>query len=195
MTKEIEFFWEIGSTNSYFAWHLIRPIATRHGAVLQLRTLNLGQIFRRHNYVLMEEPPAKINNRIRDLQRWAVRYDLPFRMPDVFPIKTSRAMRTVLAMRRRGKEFEFVDRLFSAYWERNDAAIADYAGLAPLIAGTGEPPDEVIAEAESPQIRQLQAVETDDALARGVFGAPSFIIDGELFWGKDRMQFIEDALS
>jgi len=192
--KQIEFYWEIGSTNSYFAWKLIKPIAKRHGASLILHPVNLGFVFRHHNYVLMDEPKAKISNRYRDLQRWAERYDLPFRMPAQFPIKTSRALRATLAMRRWNLEEAFIDALMTAYWEQNDATIADYAGMRPLAAGLGIDPDKLEQAAESEDIRQRLIDSTNDALANGVFGVPSFIVDGEMYWGKDRMEFIEDAL-
>ncbi|MFP6775075.1 MAG: 2-hydroxychromene-2-carboxylate isomerase [Alphaproteobacteria bacterium] len=193
--KQIDFYWEIGSTNSYFAWKLIRPIVERHGATMVLHPVNLGFVFRYHNYVLMDEPKAKISNRIRDLQRWAARYDLPFRMPDQFPIKTSRALRASLAMRRWDLEEAFIDALMTAYWEQNDATIADYAGLRAVAAKLGVDPDALETWSESKDIRQLLIDSTNDALERGVFGVPSFIVDGEMYWGKDRMEFIEDALA
>jgi 2-hydroxychromene-2-carboxylate isomerase len=192
--KIIEFYWEVGSTNSYFAWHLIKPIVARHTARLVLHPVNLGFVFRHHNYVLMEEPPTKIANRLRDLDRWAERHDLPFRMPDTFPIKTSRALRASLAMRQFSKEVEFIDALMAAYWERNDAAVADYTGLRPLAEALGVSGDELEQAAESDTVRQMLIDSTNDALERGIFGVPSFVIDGELYWGKDRMEFIDDAL-
>ncbi len=192
--KQIEFYWEIGSTNSYFAWKLIGPICERHGAALNFHPVNLGFVFRHHNYVLMDEPEAKLSNRIRDLQRWAERYDLAFRMPDTFPIKTSRALRASLAMREWDLEAAFIDALMTAYWEENDASIAEYAGMARLAAVLGVDSAELEARAESEDIRQMLIDCTNGALERGVFGVPSFIVGGELYWGKDRMEFIEDAL-
>ena len=193
--KQINFYWEIGSTNSYFSWKLIRPIVERHDAVMILHPVNLGFVFRHHNYVLMDEPKAKISNRIRDLQRWAARYDLPFRMPDIFPIKTSRALRASLAMRRWNLEEAFIDALMTAYWEQNDATIADYTGLSAVAAKLGVDPDALETWSESDDIRQLLIDSTNHALESGVFGVPSFIVDGEMYWGKDRMEFIEDALA
>ena len=160
-----------------------------------LHPVNLGFVFRHHNYVLMDEPKAKISNRIRDLQRWAARYDLPFRMPDIFPIKTSRALRASLAMRRWDLEEAFIDALMTAYWEQNDATIADYTGLSAVAAKLGVDPDSLETWSESDDIRQLLIDSTNHALERGVFGVPSFIVDGEMYWGKDRMEFIEDALA
>jgi 2-hydroxychromene-2-carboxylate isomerase len=192
--KTIDFYWETGSTNTYFALHLIRPIAERHDATIVYHPFNLGHVFRKHNYVLMEEPKVKIDNRIRDLQRWAERYDLPFLFPSNFPIKTSRTLRGALAMRRWDLEETFIDAIFAAYWERDDASIADYAGMGPLVERLGVDPSEFERVAESDEVRAELAKSTNDGLAKGIFGCPSFVVGGELYWGKDRMEFIEDAL-
>jgi 2-hydroxychromene-2-carboxylate isomerase len=195
MTKTIEFHWDLGSTNSYFALHLIKPIAARHGATVVPHPFNLGYVFRHHNYVLMDEPKAKIANRIVDLQRWARRHELPFRMPSKFPIKTSPALRGALAMRRFGKEWDYLEAIFAAYWERDDASVAELDGLRPVAAALGVDPDRFLALTESPEIRQELIAETDAALTRGVFGAPSFFVGDALFWGKDRMDFIDEELA
>lgn len=195
MVKSIDFYWEIGSTNSYFALHLLRPIAERHGAVINYIPFNLGYVFRHHNYVLMEEPAAKIANRLRDLERWAAHYDLPFRVPSTFPIKTSRALRGAIAMRQWDREVAFIDAIFGAYWERDDASIKDYAGLRPIAESLGVDPDAYEAACESEESRQALADATNDGLARGVFGAPTMVVGDEIFWGKDRMDFVERELT
>lgn len=192
--RTIDFYWEVGSTNSYFALHLLRPVAARHGAAIRYLPINLGHVFRHHNYVLMDEPAAKIANRIRDLERWAERYDLPFRFPTRFPIKTSRALRGAIAMRNWDREVAFIDAIFAAYWERDDASIEDYAGLRGIARALGVDPDAFEAAAEGEACRAALVEATDGALARGVFGAPTMVIDGEIFWGKDRMDFVERAL-
>ncbi|MDA1074168.1 MAG: 2-hydroxychromene-2-carboxylate isomerase [Proteobacteria bacterium] len=194
MARQVELFWDAGSTNSYFALKLIPPLVARHGAQLILRPFNLGYVFRHHNYTLMDEPTAKLANRKRDLKRWAQRYGLPFRMPDVFPIKTSVAMRGAIAMRRWSRELEFVDALLRAYWEQNDHRIAELDHLAEIAARLGVASDDFVAETESDAVRQVLIDSTNEGLDRGVFGAPTTVVDGELYWGKDRLEFIEDAL-
>jgi 2-hydroxychromene-2-carboxylate isomerase len=195
MAKTIEFYWDLGSTNSYFALHLIKPIAARHGAQIVPRPFNLGYVFRKYGYVLMDEPKAKIANRITDLQRWARRHQLPFRMPTRFPIKTSPALRGALAMRRFGKEWAFMEAIFAAYWERDDASAAELKGLRPVAEALGVDADRFAALSESDEIRQELIAETDGGLARGVFGAPTFVVGHEIFWGKDRMGFIDEELA
>lgn len=190
----VDFYWDIGSTNAYFALKLIDPILARTGAAMRLHPFNLGYVFRAQNYVLMDEPPAKIANRKRDLMRWAERCGLPFRMPEEFPIKTSRALRGALAMRRLGDERAYIDALFAAYWERGDASIQDYAGLAPIVRTLGVDPAAFEALSESDDVRAELAASTNEGLARGAFGVPSLFVGDELFWGKDRMEFVEAEL-
>jgi len=192
--RQVEMYWDIGSTNTYFALKLIEPVLARTGAELILHPFNLGYVFRAHNYVLMDEPEAKLANRRRDLQRWGDKYGLPFRLPDEFPIKTSRALRGALAMRRWNLERTFIDAIFSAYWERNDASIAEYAGLRPIAEALGVDGDAFEAAAESEEVRQQLMDSTNRGLERGVFGVPSIFVGDELFWGKDRMEFVEDEL-
>ena len=80
------------------------------------------------------------------------------------------------------------------YWEDNDAAIQDYAGLAGCVAALGVDPQRFEELAESEEIRSLLVDSNNAALAQGVFGAPTVIVDGEIYWGKDRFEFIEDHL-
>jgi len=195
MSKTIEFYWDLGSTNSYFALHLIKPIAKKHSATLVPHPFNLGYVFRKQSYVLMEEPKVKLRARKIDLMRWAKRYNLPFSMPTKFPMKTSPALRGALAMRRFGKEWDYMERIFAAYWERNDASVGDLSGLKSIAAELGVDQAEFEKLVESDDIRNELAAETDRALERGVFGAPTFFVGEEMFWGKDRMEFIDDELT
>lgn len=194
-TTEIDFYWDIGSTNTYFALHLIRPVAARHGAIIRYRPFNLGYVFRHHNYQLMEEPRAKLSNRRRDLQRWAAFHNLPFRMPDKFPIKTSRVLRGAFVARTHGLEEAYLDAIFRAYWEENDPSIAEYEGLRKIARNIGIDPAQFEAECESASIREALISSTNKALAADIFGAPTFVINGEIYWGKDRFEFIEAHLA
>lgn len=195
MGKVIDFYWDLGSTNSYFALHLIKPIAARHGATVVPHPFNLGYVFRKENYVLMEEPKAKLRARKADLMRWAKKHDLPFSMPTKFPMKTSPALRGALAMRRFDKEWAFMEKIFAAYWERNDASVGELDGLLPIAAELGVDTAAFAALVESEEIRAELIAETDAGIARGAFGVPMFFVGDEMFWGKDRMEFIDDELT
>lgn len=195
MVDNVEFFWDVGSTNSYFALKLLKPLAARYGVEITYRPLNLGYVFRHHNYVLMEEPKAKIDNRLTDLMRWARRYDLPFKAPSVFPIKTARALRGSIAMRDWGLEAAYVEAIMEAYWEDGDVCIGEYSSLRPIAARLGVEPDVFETKAEGEAVRAAIIAETEAALAGGVFGAPIIRIEDQLYWGKDRMDFVEAHLA
>tara|TARA_B110000977_G_scaffold84515_1_gene112854 strand:+ start:904 stop:1512 length:609 start_codon:yes stop_codon:yes gene_type:complete len=191
----IDFYWDLGSTNSYFAIKLLEPIAKKYNAEIHWHAFNVGHVFQANNYILMDEPRAKLTNRRDDLMRWAKKYDLPFSVPKAFPIKTSRALRGAIAMRQWGKEADFINAIFAAYWERGDGSIGEYATLREIALSLGVNPQEFEDCAESAAVRQALIDSTNHALAKGVFGVPSIIIGDELYWGKDRMEFVEAHLA
>jgi 2-hydroxychromene-2-carboxylate isomerase len=195
MAKIIDFYWDLGSTNTYFAIKLLLPIAKQHGAEIKWHPFNVGHVFQANNYVLMDEPKAKLKNRKDDLMRWAKKFDLPFSVPKAFPIKTSRALRGAIAMRQWHKEVAFIEAIFAAYWEQGDGSIGEYVRLREVAASLGVDPAEFELAAESDTIRQQLVDSTNQALARGVFGVPTLGIESELYWGKDRMEFVDDHLS
>lgn len=192
--KNVEMFWDIGSTNAYFALKLINPILKRTKSDLTLHPYNLGFAFRSRNYVLMEEPAIKIENRKIDLARWAKKYNLNFKFPSDFPIKTSRTLRGALAMREFNLEIPFIEKIFSEYWENNNSTIQNYEGMAPIVKKLGVNPEEFEQLSESDKIRKSLIDSTNNGIKRGVFGVPSIFVGNEMFWGKDRMEFVEDEL-
>ena len=195
MSKIIDLYWDLGSTNTYFAIKLLLPIAAKHGAEIKWHPFNLGHVFQSNNYVLMDEPKAKLQNRKNDLMRWAKKYNLPFSVPKAFPIKTSRALRGAIAMRAFQKEQAFIEKIFTIYWEEGDSAIGDYCRLREIAVLLEVDADEFESKAESKSVREELITSTNMALDRGVFGVPTIGIENELYWGKDRMEFVEDHLA
>lgn len=193
--KTVELFYDTGSTNSYFALHLLKRLADAQGVSVVYQPFNLGYVFRANNYVLMDEPKAKLINRKRDLQRWAERYDLPFRMPDRFPIKTSPSLRAALAARHYNLEEEFLFAVFARYWEDNDASIDTDESLGCVAQSVGIDAAEFLQRLNGDSVRQALIDSTQSALDRGVFGAPTIVVGDEMFWGKDRMEFVADELA
>jgi len=194
LKRNLDMYWDVGSTNTYFALKLIKPILVRNNVELVLHPFNLGYVFRNNNYELMKEPKAKLRNRKQDLMRWAKKYDLPFSIPREFPIKSSRVLRGSLVMRRFGLEVSFVEKIMDRYWEQGDASISEYAGIRSTVLELGIDPDEFEALSASDEIGAELAKSTDEGVELGVFGVPMIIIGDQLFWGKDRMEFVEDEL-
>ncbi|MGK0222877.1 MAG: 2-hydroxychromene-2-carboxylate isomerase [Limisphaerales bacterium] len=195
MTKTVDFFWDIGSTNTYFAFHLLRPLAKKYDARINYVPFNLGYVFRHHNYALTDEPAAKMKNRKIDLMRWATRYGLDFQVPREFPIKTSRVLRASLVMREHGLEEAFMETMFKRYWEQADASIQTFEGMASSVAELGVDVDVFLARVDAAEMQELFIQNTQQALDEGIFGAPTMRIENEIYWGKDRFEFIEDHLA
>ena len=187
---DIEFHWDPGSTNTYFAWHLLKPIARNYGARIRPHCFNLGYVFRQNRYALTDEPIAKMRNRKRDLMRWAAHYERPFRIPDRFPIKTSRILRAAVATRTWNQEAAFIDAVMTQYWEQNNDSIAEDDGLVALAQQLLIPETPFRAALTADETGQTVVNETQSGLDRGVFGAPTIVIEDEIYWGKDRMEFI-----
>lgn len=193
-TKKVEFYWDVGSTNTYFAIKLIKPILERNNAELVLHPFNLGYFFKSQNYELMKESKAKLRNRKQDLMRWAAKYNLPFSIPRQFPIKSSRVLRGSLVMRRYSLEISFVEKILDRYWEQGDASISEYEGIRSTVIELGIDPDKFEVLCESDEISEELAKSTNEGIARDVFGVPMIIVNDQLYWGKDRMEFVEDEL-
>ena len=190
MSVNVDFYWDIGSTNTYFAFRLLPGVLARTGATVTYHPYNLGYVFRHYDYVLMDESKEKMRYRKRDLERWADHLQLPFRMPETFPIKTSRALRGSLVAREHGLEEAYLNAIFTTYWEEG-VSVADYDVLAPLAQKVGMDPAEFETRAESEEMKEALIASTTGAIESGVFGAPMLVVGDELFWGKDRLDFLE----
>jgi 2-hydroxychromene-2-carboxylate isomerase len=134
--------------------------------------------------------PAKQRWMHTELARWATRWGVPYRFPSRFPLRTVELLRVWFALpeaRRR----DFVARAMTAVWG-DDADIADAGVLAALI---GDDHAEIRARAASDEVKAQLREATESAQTKGVFGVPTFVIDGdELFWGQDRLDLVENAL-
>lgn len=202
--KTVDFYFDFSSTNSYFAAFLLPAVCARTGARVNWMPLHLGALFRTTGFDVMALPPPKARALWRDHQRYAQWTGLPFRRPSRFPIKTSLALRAALAAGRIGADgsaaqradtgsqaiADFSQGVFRAYWER-DEDIADARVLRQVAVDTRLDADRIIGLASEQSVRDELAAIVQRAEQRGVFGAPIFVVGDELFWGKDRLDFVE----
>jgi len=194
--KTVDFYFDFSSTNSYFAAFLLPEICVRHAARVRWLPLHLAALFRDTGFDVMAMPKPKARYLWRDHQRYAEWTGLPFRKPSRFPIKTATALRSVLAAARMsaGGEADFAQAVFRAYWE-HDRNIAERSVLAEEATRVGLDAEALLARSDDPSVREELATVTARAAERGVFGAPTFFIDEEMFWGKDRLDFVERQLA
>jgi 2-hydroxychromene-2-carboxylate isomerase len=198
----VDFYYDFSSTNSYFAAFMLPEVCKRAGAAMRWLPLHSAALFRGTGFDVMAMTPRKARYLWRDHARYAQVTGLPFRRPSRFPIKTALTLRCVLAADHEGGGGEkgakalvdFSQAVFRSYWER-DEDIADAAVVGALISSIGLSPDAVLQRANSSEIRdELRAI-TEAAGERGVFGVPMFFVGNEMFWGKDRLDFVERWLS
>lgn len=182
----VEFFYDIGSPYSYMAATQIEAIAADCGAQVVWRPILLGGVFK----AVGNAPPATLPARgmymFKDLQRWSAYYGVPWTLPATFPTNSLLAMRALTALPKEALPAASLA-LFSAYWvDGRDVAspevVADVLGV------------EAVARAQEQSVKDALKAATDEAVARGAFGVPTFFVGGEMFFGNDRLPFVERAL-
>lgn len=194
MTKTLEFFFDYSSTYSYLASAQVEAVAQRTGAELRWRPFLLGAVYKATGNV----PPISNANKaawvIRDIQEWAGYLGLPpFRLPETFPIHSLKACRLGLVAAEHGRIAPFTHAAFrAAFVDGKD--LADPQVLAELARGVELTPEQALAKAETQEIKDALRRNTDEAVERGAFGAPTFFVGGELYFGNDRLMFVERAL-
>ena len=196
MSKTVEFFFDVGSPTSYLAWTQIRGIAERAGAEVAWRPVLVGAVFQATGNASPVTVPAKAKYMLRDLARYAARYGVPFTFNPKFPINTLTLMRgaTGLQMRRPDALETYLDAVFRAFWA--DAAdMGDPAVVGGVLAGAGLDPREILALASDQEVKDRLKADTEAAVARGLFGVPTFLVGKEMFFGQDRLDFVAEALA
>lgn len=192
--KRIEFFYDYASTYSYLAHLEIEKLARAQGAELVFRPMVLGFVFKATGNAMPAAVPAKATYMMADVRRWVRQYGLPFTMPSAFPTNTIRALRAAVAALDEGSFSAYHHAVMKAYWA-GDRDIGDAATLAAVVTAAGLDGPRLVARAEEPAIKEGLKANTDDAIARGVFGAPTFFVGDQMFWGNDRLSFVAEALA
>jgi 2-hydroxychromene-2-carboxylate isomerase len=197
--KRVEFYYDLVSPYSYLAHRKIERLCKENGAELILRPMLLGAVHKAAGIKSPIETKAKADYQARDIGRWAEYYGLPLEFPDPFPFRTLKTMRAAVFLREGGGIEAFTREAFALYWEEGGAPEgfeeADEDGPVSAVARRmGADPGEVLEGATRPGAKQELKDATSEAVQRGVFGAPAFFVDGEMFWGNDRLHFVEAAL-
>ncbi|MBN8494248.1 MAG: 2-hydroxychromene-2-carboxylate isomerase [Burkholderiales bacterium] len=193
----VDYYFAPQSPWTYLGHARFQAIAARSGAAIRVRPVDLGKIFPLTGGLpLPQRAPARQAYRLVELKRWADALGLPLHLhPSFFPVPGDAAARLILAVdAAHGSDvaMDLSGRVLRAVWaeQRN---INDAATLAALLSEAGLPVD-ALAVAGTPPVQQRYEEATQQALQAGVFGAPSYVVDGELFWGQDRLDFLERRL-
>jgi 2-hydroxychromene-2-carboxylate isomerase len=195
MTRAVEFYFDVGSPAAYLAWTQLPRIAREARSEIEYRPVLLGGVFQATGNRSPMEVPAKGQYLQDDLQRFARRYGVPFRHNPFFPINTLALMRMVLGLQLREPQrmVPLVDAVYRALWV-DGQNLNDPATVGTVLQGAGFDPGQMLALANDPAVKDDLKAATQEAVARGVFGAPTFFVGGEMFWGQDRLDFVKEAL-
>jgi len=196
MAKQVEFWFDLGSPAAYLAWKRLPQLLRRTGASVAYRPMLLGGVFKAQGNVSPVTIPAKGKWLLQDLARYARRDGVPLGYPPGFPINTLTLMRCAIGLQIRepGRFLPYVDAMFdSIFGQARD--LRDEKVVAEALAAAGFEPAKTLALAADPEVKQALIRNTEEAVARGVFGAPTFFVDGAMFWGQDRMDFVAEALA
>ena len=193
--RTVEYFFDVGSPTAYLAWTQLPKLAAETGATIAWRPMLLGGVFKATGNASPVTVPAKGRWMNDDIARWAHRYGVPFAFNPHFPINTLTLMRgaTGLQMRRPADLPRYLDVVERAMWEA-PTNLADPAVLAATLAAAGFDADEFAALVADPEVKARLIATTEEAVARGVFGAPTFFVGDAMFFGQDRLDFVRDAL-
>lgn len=190
--KTIELFYDFSSPYSYLAAAELPAVAARAGASFQLRPFVLAAVFKATGNDMPAKIPAKAKYMLKDLERWAKHIGVPFQFSSHFPANTIKAMRLALVSEEQGKGEAFTQAAFRAIWAE-DRDLSSPEVLKALAAQVGLDPEASLAAIETQAIKDKLRANTDEAIARGAFGAPAIFVGDELFWGNDRLHFVEQA--
>ena len=192
--KTIEFWFDVGSPTSYLAHTQLPRIARETGAQLDYKPMLLGGVFKATGNASPVAVPAKGRWMNRDIARWAARYGVPFAFNPHFPINTLTLMRGAIGLRMRQPDAfaRYVDAVFDAMWvhPRN---LGDVAELAAVLARAKIDVEAFTALVSDAGVKAALVAQTEAAVARGVFGAPTCFVGDEMFFGQDRLDFVREA--
>ncbi|MCE9521970.1 MAG: 2-hydroxychromene-2-carboxylate isomerase [Alphaproteobacteria bacterium] len=193
MTKTVEFLFDFGSPTTYLAYKQLPKIASRHGARILWTPILLGAVFKATGNASPAMIPLKARYMNADLARFARRYGVVLNFNTHFPVNTLPLMRGAVAYQSTDQFDLYVNAMFDAMWA-HPRNLNDSAEVSHVLKDIGIDPGEFSQRIERADVKEKLKSNTESAVARGVFGAPTFFVAGEMFFGQDRLDFVEETL-
>lgn len=194
---EIDYFYTQISPFSYLGHRAFLDLARTHGAEVRFRPVMLAKIFAHSGALpVPERPKARQAYRLVELQRWRDKRGLPLNLrPKHFPANPGLSDRVTIALVAAGKDpGDFAEAMLRACWAE-DKDIADPAVVAEKLTAAGHDSDAILAAADGEDAKATYEKNTADAVALDAIGAPNYVLNGEMFWGQDRLELLGDALA
>ena len=194
----LEFHFDFGSPNAYLSHRVIPAIEQRIGVKFTYVPILLGGVFKLTGNRSPGESFAGIRNKLDyerlEMKRFIARHGLAeFRWNPNFPVNTLALMRGAIAAQGLGVFEPYVEAMFRAMWEE-ERAMADPKVFVEAMKAAGLPADDIIERSASPEVKQALLDNTGRSVERGTFGAPTFYVDDEIYFGKDRLRDVEEAV-
>jgi 2-hydroxychromene-2-carboxylate isomerase len=189
---KLHFWFDYSCPYAYLAATQVAALASRTGAELVYEPMLLGGVFRAvgtDQRLFATLSPQKARHNGLDMQRWAELFGVPLRMPEAHPMRTVEALRATLLA---GIDPRVVAGFYRAYWVEGRPP-SDETTMRDVLTSAGHDASAVLAKLD--EAKDDLRVRTDRAIAHGIFGAPAFVVDGEMYWGQDRLDFVERALN
>jgi 2-hydroxychromene-2-carboxylate isomerase len=191
----LEFFFDYGSPYSYLANSRLPELAERTGTELSYRPMLLGGVFKATGNSSPAVDPCEAKRAYGglELRRWVTHLGVPFRANPHFPINTLLLMRTAVAAQHAGVFEPFHRAIYPAFWAEGEN-LGEPEVLTRVLEKAGLDARALLEGASDPAVRAELRATTEEAVARGAFGAPTFFVGDEMFFGNDRLDFVERAL-
>lgn len=194
-----EFIFDVGSPNAYLAWKVLPEIEARTGVEFTRIPCLLGGIFKatgnQSPITANANIPAKMAYEMLEMRRFIARHGLTrFQMNPHFPINTLTVMRGAVAATREGLFEPYLAAVFAAMWEEG-LKMDDAGVIAAHLGAAGLPGERLLAATQEPDVKAALIANTERAVARGAFGIPTFFVGDEMWFGKDRLREVEEALT
>jgi 2-hydroxychromene-2-carboxylate isomerase len=191
-----EFFFDFGSPTAYLAWTQLPDICTAAGADLVYRPMLLGGVFQATGNASPVSVPAKGTYMLADMARFARRYGVPMRFNPHFPINTLQLMRAAVGVQSRmpRRFVDYVRAVYESTWveARN---MGDLTTVAEVLESAGFDAKAILDLASDPAVKEALKSNTEEAVRRGAFGAPTMFVGKDMFFGQDRLDFVREALA
>jgi 2-hydroxychromene-2-carboxylate isomerase len=189
MIKPFEFYFDFASPYSFLAHKKIRKIEKENSIRIKYMPILLGGLFNLSGIKANADIPIKAKYMIKDCKLWAEKNNISFKFNNYFPIKTLNLMRCVLVAERKDFTQMFINKIFDAIW-RDGINLNDSLIIEKLLKNLDLNPKTFLVEASDIKIKEELKIRTNDAYKKGIFGAPSFLVNNKIFWGQDRIEFV-----
>ena len=194
MVKDIEFYFDFGSPTAYLAFTQLQLIAERQKANLIYCPILLGGVFKATGNNPPASVPAKGKYMMVDLQRYADKYKVPYKRNPYFPINTLSLMRGAVSYQEEGDFLKYVNVIFQNMWI-DPKNLNDEEVLKKVLIDNNFDINDFMKRISDQNIKNKLISNTENAVKKGAFGAPTIFVGDEMFFGQDRMEFIENSIN